>query len=85
MVEVMPSTPRCIARHNVGDAQRALLDYFVNLQTVRDDSPAAARCGVLLAQTAPTRAPDVGGEWKEIWRGSRPGDRAEVFILYQRS
>jgi 4-amino-4-deoxy-L-arabinose transferase-like glycosyltransferase len=84
MVEAMPAAPRCIARHNVGDAQRALLDYFVNLQTVRDDSPAAARCTVLLAQTAPTRDPDVGGEWTEIWRGSRPGDRSEVFVMYQR-
>jgi 4-amino-4-deoxy-L-arabinose transferase-like glycosyltransferase len=84
MVEAMPGAPRCIARHNVGDAQRALLDYFVNLETVRDDSPASARCGVLLAQTTPTRAPDVAAEWGEIWRGSRPGDRSEVFVLYER-
>jgi len=56
----------------------------VNLETVRDDSPASARCAVLLAQTTPTRAPDVAAEWGEIWRGSRPGDRSEVFVLYER-
>ena len=84
MVDAVPASPRCIARHNVGDAQRALLDYFVNLQTVRDDSPAAERCQVLLAQTSPARSPDVGPAWREIWRGSRPGDRTEMFVLYQR-
>jgi hypothetical protein len=69
----------------VGDAQRALLDYFINLQTVRDDSTMASQCGLLLAQGTPLRVPDPGTQWTEIWRGSRPGDRTELFVLYQRN
>jgi 4-amino-4-deoxy-L-arabinose transferase-like glycosyltransferase len=84
MIKAVPGDFRCIARHNVGDAQRALLDYFINLRSVRDDNPAAARCRVLLVQASPLRAPSVDPAWTEIWRGSRPGDRNELFILYRR-
>jgi len=84
MVKAVPGDFRCIARHNVGDAQRALLDYFINLRSIRDDNPASARCRVLLVQASPLRAPTVDPAWSEIWRGSRPGDRNELFILYRR-
>jgi len=84
IVEQLPSGFQCIARHNVGDAQRALLDYFANIITVREESPAAARCRALLVQAAPLRIPAIGAEWTEAWRGSRPGDRNELFILYKR-
>ena len=84
MIKAVPGDFRCIARHNVGDAQRALLDYFINLRSIRDDNPASARCRVLLVQASPLRAPTVDPAWSEIWRGSRPGDRNELFILYGR-
>jgi len=84
MIKAVPGDFRCIARHNVGDAQRALLDYFINLRSIRDDNPASARCRVLLVQASPLRAPTVDPAWSEIWRGSRPGDRNELFILYRR-
>ena len=84
MIKAVPGDFRCIARHNVGDAQRALLDYFINLRSIRDDNPASARCRVLLVQASPLRTPTVDPAWSEIWRGSRPGDRNELFILYRR-
>ena len=84
LVKALPPNFTCVARRNVGEAQRALLDYFVNLQTVRADLPAASRCRALLVQTAPFRPPAVGPEWTETWRGSRPGDRNELFILYRK-
>jgi hypothetical protein len=84
VAETLPVNFRCVARQNIGDAQRALLDYFVNLQTVREDSPAAALCNALLVQASPLRIPTVGPQWLEIWRGSRPGDRNELFIVYER-
>ena len=84
LVEAMPAEIGCIARMHVGDAQRALLDYFVNMTTVRLDDPRASRCRALLVQSAPLRTPNTGPEWVEAWRGSRPGDRNELFILYHR-
>jgi len=74
----------CVARQNVGDAQRALLDYFVGVRTVAAELPAAARCNARLVQATPLRIPEPGPEWTERWRGSRPGDRNELFILYSR-
>lgn len=84
LVKALPRDVKCIARMNVGDAQRALLDYFANLRTIRLEFPASDQCGVLLVQAHPKRAPAVGAGWTEVWRGSRPGDRNEMFILYRR-
>lgn len=84
LMAAMPADLKCVARRNVGDAQRALLDYFAGLRTVREEFPPAARCNVLLVQAAPDRLPLPERAWAEVWRGSRPGDRHELFILYQR-
>ena len=84
IVEQLPANFHCIARHNLGDAQRALLDYFANIVTIREENPAAARCHALLVQAAPLKIPTIGAEWSEVWRGSRPGDRNELFILFKR-
>ncbi len=85
LVQALPPGFGCVASKNLGDPQRALLDYFVGLRTVRLDFPGAARCQVLLVQTALQRSPEKPPEgWRELWRGSRPGDRHEAFVLYAR-
>jgi 4-amino-4-deoxy-L-arabinose transferase-like glycosyltransferase len=84
IVDELPADFRCIARKNVGDAQRALLDYFARIRTIREELPAAAPCKALLVQAAPLKIPQVGAEWTEVWRGSRPGDRNELFILFKK-
>jgi 4-amino-4-deoxy-L-arabinose transferase-like glycosyltransferase len=84
VVGELPRDFKCIARRNLGDPQRALLDYFANIETVAEESPAAHPCQALLVQAAPLKIHDAGPEWEEIWRGSRPGDRHELFILYRR-
>lgn len=85
LVEQLPQGFHCIARRNLGDAQRALLDYFANITTVPEESPASADCNALLVQAAPLKLPAIDSGWIETWRGSRPGDRHELFILYRRS
>jgi 4-amino-4-deoxy-L-arabinose transferase-like glycosyltransferase len=84
LVSKLPPDFNCVARLKVGDAQRALLDYFANLTTTQEGLPAARLCNALLVQAAPLKIPTVGAEWEEVWRGSRPGDRHELFILYRR-
>ena len=84
IVGELPPDFRCVAQRNVGDAQRALFDYFVNLRMVRAEMPAAGACNMLLVQAAPGRIPDPGPEWLTAWQGGRPGDRNEVFALYRR-
>ena len=85
LVDQLPPRFHCIARHNLGDAQRALLDYFANITTVPEGSPASAACNALILQASPLKIPALGAEWVEAWRGSRPGDRHELFILYHRA
>ncbi len=75
----------CTLGAGVGDAQRALLDYFTGLRLRREDGPEAAACATLIAQVSGGRAPAVDERrWKEDWRGSRPGDRSEALVLYRR-
>lgn len=85
IVEQLPSDFRCVAHRNVGDAQRALFDYFVNLRLVPAGHPEAQRCAVLLVQATAGRVPDPGPEWLSAWQGARPGDRNETFTLYRRA
>src|SRR5271166_2845144 len=40
----------CVAARNLGEPQRALLEYFAGIVTVRDDAPGAKRCAALLLQ-----------------------------------
>jgi 4-amino-4-deoxy-L-arabinose transferase-like glycosyltransferase len=85
LVRALPPQFGCVASRNLGDAQRALLDYFVALRTFRAESPAAERCPVLLVQVSTQKSPGIAPPgWSETWRGSRPGDRNEVFVLYRR-
>jgi hypothetical protein len=79
----IPAGTACVARSNMGDAQRALLDYFAGVRTVAVGSPAAARCPVLLFQGS-RRVSQPPAGWTETWRGSRLGDRNEFFALYRR-
>ena len=80
----LPGTFDCIARVGMGDAQRALVDYFAGITTRAIESPSADRCGLVLVQASPLKIPKPAADWEEIWRGSRPGDRHELFILYRR-
>ncbi len=84
IVAQVPSETKCIVRRNVGDPQRALFDYYAGIRTVREDDATAARCDAMLVQASPVKIAQADPGWSEVWRGSRPGDRTEVFILYRR-
>jgi 4-amino-4-deoxy-L-arabinose transferase-like glycosyltransferase len=76
----------CTLGVGVGDAQRALLDYFAGLRVLPQNHRDAGRCRTLVAQATHGRLPafDARG-WRESWRGSRPGDRTEAFVLFRRA
>ena len=76
----------CTLGIGVGDAQRALLDYFAGIRVLSLDHRDAGRCETLLAQASRGSLPafDATG-WRESWRGSRPGDRTEAFVLFRRA
>jgi 4-amino-4-deoxy-L-arabinose transferase-like glycosyltransferase len=75
----------CVASRNLGEPQRASLEYFAGLIAIRDDLPAANACGALLMQLGHDDAetpPDSA--WEKVWEGRRRGDDTERFILFRR-
>jgi hypothetical protein len=85
IVAALPERYDCMAGHNVGDAQRALLHYFGGI-VLRPASPTGApACELLLVQGTRVAIQDPGAGWALVWEGARPGDRKELFRLYRRS
>jgi 4-amino-4-deoxy-L-arabinose transferase-like glycosyltransferase len=75
----------CIASRNVGEPQRALLEYFQDIVTVREDAPGADRCPLLLLQVGhEDSAEPPDSAWDKVWEGHRRGDDTERFILFRR-
>ena len=76
----------CVASRNLGEPQRALLEYFAGIVTVREESQPAHDCGALLLQVGREESeipPDSA--WEKLWEGRRRGDDTERFILFRRA
>lgn len=81
----LPATRTCIAAVNLGDAQRAMLDYFAGLRFVQNEQGTSAACDWLITQGSKARAPQVDPQWVLAWEGSRPADNVDQFLrLYRR-
>jgi 4-amino-4-deoxy-L-arabinose transferase-like glycosyltransferase len=74
--------PGCIARRNLGLAQRASLYYFNGIRTTSGDN--AKTCRYLITQTRPQAEKSLTN-WQLILETSRPGDKTERLRLYQRN
>ena len=76
----------CVASRNLGDAQRALFQYFANLVTVRAEIAPIDSCTALLVQYGRNdRDPTTPDGWRMAWTGQRRGDDTERYVLYLRS
>lgn len=80
----LPAERQCVASMGLGEAQRALFEYYIGLRTERLEIGRGAACDVLLVQSRRGDQASPAG-WREIWRGSRPGDRVERYELYVRT
>ncbi|MBI2960690.1 MAG: glycosyltransferase family 39 protein [Betaproteobacteria bacterium] len=82
--DALPPGTRCIEGRNLGDSQRAALDYHAGIVTRRGAGSARNACSALLVQGKPGEDdPGIGPEWKRVWEGSRPRDK-ERYRLYLR-
>ncbi|HTE14529.1 MAG TPA: hypothetical protein VK642_05590 [Burkholderiales bacterium] len=81
----LPAKYRCVASRNLGDTQRAMLHYYANVITRREEtSKDHQQCNLLLTQDLARDAPAVARPWRKIWEGQRPRDKVERYRLYQR-
>jgi len=78
----LPKQYQCIGRDRLGDAQRAMLDYFGKVSTRSDPKQ---RCDLRLIQGDKLSKPLLDEtRWEKIWEGSRKGDKNEHYRLYRR-
>ncbi|HLP97901.1 MAG TPA: glycosyltransferase family 39 protein [Sideroxyarcus sp.] len=80
--ENLPKKYKCIAGVRLGDSQRAMLQYFGDLNPKRNASNV---CDLLLVQGDRIAKPiedEIG--WEKMWEGGRKGDTQERFRLYRR-
>jgi len=85
LVQQLPAGTSCLASHDLGEPQRALIEYFAAIVPVRDDLAAANACPLLLMQVGRDDSdtpPD--SSWEKIWEGHRRGDDTERFLLFRR-
>ena len=80
----LPASRSCIASINLGDPQRAMLDYFARLRFVPIESHASGACEWLLAQGTKDKVAKVEASWQLVWEGARPGDNVERLRMYRR-
>jgi 4-amino-4-deoxy-L-arabinose transferase-like glycosyltransferase len=81
----LPAGTPCLASRNLGEPQRALIEYFGGIVPVRDDLAAASACPALLLQVGrgdSDTPPD--SSWEKVWEGRRRGDDTERFLLFRR-
>ncbi len=77
----LPKGGGCVASRGLGEPQRAMLQYFAGLITVRKEG---SDCPLLLVETAENKAPEPGAQWRLAWQGARPGDTKEWYWLFAR-
>lgn len=81
----LPQTRTCIAAANLGDPQRAMLDYFANLRFVPIEFNHVTVCEWLVTQGGNEKTQKLDAKWQLVWEGSRPRDEMEQRLrLYRR-
>jgi 4-amino-4-deoxy-L-arabinose transferase-like glycosyltransferase len=75
----------CVSSIGLGEPQRGMLDYIVGIRTHREETN-AHDCRHLLVQTNYAREVPVveSRKWAFAWQGGRPGERDEIFTLFER-
>jgi hypothetical protein len=63
-----------------------MFEYFAGIVTYRDEVSSRQRdCDILLVQGMRTGIYQPGSPWEQLWEGTRPGDKRELFRLYRRA
>ncbi len=83
--QALPQQYDCISSRGLGNSQRAMIYYFANIKTWREENPRQEReCSFLLLQGTVATAELPAGKWQRIWESSRPRDKVERYRLYER-
>jgi len=84
--QALPGKYDCISSKDLGEPQRAMLHYFADIVTYREEVKERRRkCDLLLVQGHPRYEVPPHGSWRKLWEGGRPGDKDERYRLYRRT
>jgi 4-amino-4-deoxy-L-arabinose transferase-like glycosyltransferase len=84
MQGALPAHYGCLASENLGEHERAMLEYVTGIVSVRREVQPDARCDFLLLQRRAGDRVQLQGGWQLVWKGNRPGDNSERFSLFGR-
>jgi 4-amino-4-deoxy-L-arabinose transferase-like glycosyltransferase len=81
----LPPNPDCIVTTSVGESERAMIWYYLGVPP-RSRTHRAGECSALLWQFRRHRPhPEPSSDvWRPVWRGGRPADTSEGFVLFVR-
>jgi 4-amino-4-deoxy-L-arabinose transferase-like glycosyltransferase len=75
----------CINSIGLGESQRGMLDYVLNIKTQAIDNARNSWCNTLLIDSSVTKPePKLSDDWHLLWSGARSKDAHEIFYLYTR-
>jgi len=81
----LPSSHDCVVGEGLGEPQRAMIDYYAGIRTLRQTVHPDAKCELILRQEWLSDPPmHDPREWRILWEGRHPGGSNEKFRLYQR-
>ena len=85
MQRALPANHGCLASENLGEHERAMLEYVTGVISLRLEVRPDASCDFILLQdkVGDRRVPLQSG-WQLVWTGNRPGDNSERFSLFGR-
>ncbi|MES2499221.1 MAG: glycosyl transferase [Pseudomonadota bacterium] len=80
----LPKQYSCISSRHLGESQRDLLHYYVNVKTLPYEIEQSLNCDLYLIQDEKGQLKvEPNADWKLIWSGKRLNDRREEFRLFQ--
>lgn len=82
LAHALPKNHGCISGIEIGDGQRAMLQYFGDITVSKNPRP---ECNLMLVQGNGAQPKVSETHWKKIWDGSRTGDKNERYWLYRRT
>jgi 4-amino-4-deoxy-L-arabinose transferase-like glycosyltransferase len=86
MKKAMPSSYTCMESSGLGESERAMLRYFLGVNTFRREIKPNSNCSLLLIDglaDSPPSGMAIEG-WKQQWNGARNGDTRERLWLYSK-
>jgi hypothetical protein len=79
----LPAGTYCVANRDLGEPQRAMLEYYAGIVTRAEASADGTACELLLVQQGANEPlPPHERSWLPLWSGARPGDVNERFWLF---